>query len=139
MGTSPFNAGMEIAVKEIDAHGPIRGDMYYNFYANQVMFQHGGPPWVSWTKRLSHELTVTQETRGHLEGSWYFGHGDHGGAAGGRLYATAMACLCLEESFRHLPVFRKHARLRFVERLRELEQAKLEAENGLAGQPPAEN
>ena len=44
-----------------------------------------------------------------MEGSWYFGNADAGGAAGGRLYVTAMACLCLEESFRHLPMMRDRA------------------------------
>jgi hypothetical protein len=123
MGTSPLNPGMQIAVKRIATQGPIPGNMYYNYYANQVMFQHGGPEWEMWSQRLSQMLTQTQNAGGHREGSWHFLNGDRGSMAGGRLYATAMACLCLEETFRHLPTFRKNARLRFVERLEELDGA----------------
>jgi hypothetical protein len=122
MGTSPFHPGMEIAVKRIASRGPLGGDMYYNFYANQVVFQHGGAEWQKWSQKLNRGLIRLQNRKGHLEGSWYFGDRDHGGdrggAAGGRLYTTAMACLCLEESFRHLPMFRGSAQRQFIERLR---------------------
>lgn len=117
MGISPFHPGMEIAIDRIVKAGPIPGDMYYNYYANQVVFQHGGPQWEAWSGQLNEMLMQTQAVGGHRDGSWHFLNGDHGSSAGGRLYATAMSCLCLEETFRHLPTFRKNARLRFVEQL----------------------
>jgi hypothetical protein len=122
MGTSPYHPGMEVAVKRMVTAGPLGGNMYYNCYANQVMFQHGGVEWQSWSQRLNQMLMESQNRRGHLEGSWHFGNADKGGGAGGRVYATSMACLCLEETFRHLPVFRANAELRFVEGLRAAEQ-----------------
>ena len=55
-------------------------------------------------------LISTQETDGHMAGSWWL-PGDRGNHAsmianqtGGRLYATAMACLTLEVYYRYLPV-----------------------------------
>ena len=88
--------------------------MYYNYYANQVVFQHGGAEWDLWNQQLSDALARSQNHQGHLDGSWYFGVADHGASAGGRLYVTAMACLCLEESFRHLPMFRNLADLQLA-------------------------
>ena len=120
MGTTPFHPGMRIAAQRIASRGPIGGDMYYNYYANQVLFQHGGAEWKEWSEKLNLALMLSQEDRGHLQGSWFFGGrnrgGDHGGDAGGRLYATAMACLCLEETFRHLPIFRAVDRLEIAVR-----------------------
>ena len=122
MGTSPFHPAVETSVDRIVTEGHGGGDMYYNFYANQVVFQHGGAEWKLWNQQLSKALIQSQNRRGHLEGSWHFGAADAGGTAGGRVYTTAMACLCLEESFRHLPTFRINAQRQFNERLRAIEQ-----------------
>lgn len=116
MGASPFHPAIQTTVKEMAASGHRGGDMYYNFYANQVIFQHGGTPWTMWSQQLNNDLIGLQEQRGHLQGSWHFGAADSGGIAGGRLYATAMSCLCLEETFRHLPAFRINAERKFAER-----------------------
>jgi hypothetical protein len=120
MGRSPFHPAVVTAVDRIVTEGHGDGDMYYNFYANQVVFQHGGAAWELWNQRLSKALIRSQNRRGHLEGSWHFdGDGaDHGSTHGGRVYTTAMVCLCLEESFRHLPTFRINAQRQFIERLR---------------------
>lgn len=118
MGISPFHPAVVTGVDHIVDEGHGGGDMYYNFYANQVVFQHGGAAWELWSQQLNKALVKSQNRRGHLEGSWHFGGADHGGTAGGRVYTTAMACLCLEESFRHLPTFRINAQRRFNERLR---------------------
>ena len=118
MGKSPFHPAVVTAVDRIVTEGHGGGDMYYNFYANQVVFQHGGAAWESWNQQLSKALIKSQNRRGHLEGSWHFDDADHGGTAGGRVYTTAMVCLCLEESFRHLPTFRINAQRQFIERLR---------------------
>jgi hypothetical protein len=115
MGTSPQHPAMQTAVRRIIAAGPRGGNMYYNYYANQVVFQHGGAAWESWNQQISESLARLQNHQGHLAGSWYFGGADHGASAGGRLYVTAMACLCLEESFRHLPLFRNPQILRPIE------------------------
>lgn len=114
LGTSPHHPGMKIAVARMADRGPILGNMYYNVYANQVMFQHGGAAWQQWDAMLVNQLGRTQGNDGHEEGSWFFGNVDHGGSAGGRLYATAMSCLCLEETFRHLPIYRQNKEAAFL-------------------------
>lgn len=118
MGASPFHPAVETAVGRILTEKKEVGNMYYNFYANQVIFQHGGAEWKLWSQQLSKALIKSQNRGGHLEGSWHFGAADAGGTAGGRVYTTTMACLCLEESFRHLPTFRINAQRHFIERLR---------------------
>jgi len=139
MGTTPFHPGMRIAAQRIASRGPLGGDMYYNYYANQVLFQHGGAEWKEWSEKLNAALMLSQEDRGHLEGSWFFGGrnrgGDHGGDAGGRLYTTAMACLCLEETFRHLPIFRAVDRLEIAARPNAENQDPLQAADDAPTQP----
>lgn len=130
MGASPYHPAIESTVNEMVDSGHRGGDMYYNFYANQVVFQHGGLQWEAWSQKLNKDLIKLQERRGHLQGSWHFGDGDSGGMAGGRLYATAMSCLCLEENFRHLPTFRINAERRFAERF-DAAMTTLPADKGL--------
>ena len=51
-------------------------------------------------------LVNSQETRGHLAGSWS-PRGDEHAGAGGRIYVTALATCTLEVYYRHLPLFRQ--------------------------------
>jgi hypothetical protein len=83
--------------------------MYYNFYANQVLRDFGGPLWAKWNPVMRDYLVKTQAKNGHLTGSWmFFGadrHAQHGTQAGGRLYNTALCALILEVYYRHDPVY----------------------------------
>jgi len=83
--------------------GPSEDDMYYNYYASQVMRHWGGSEWEKWNLRMRDYLIETQATTGHESGSWYFagGHGDKGG----RLYNTAMAIMILEVYYRYMPLY----------------------------------
>jgi len=65
MGTTPFHPGMRIAAQRIASRGPLGGDMYYNYYANQVLFQHGGAEWKEWSEKLNAALMLSQEDRSH--------------------------------------------------------------------------
>jgi hypothetical protein len=78
---------------------------YYWYYGTQVMHHHGGPEWEAWNLRMRDILCETQETRGHLAGSWA-PRGEHSGA-GGRIYCTALSICTLEVYYRHLPIFRQ--------------------------------
>lgn len=80
--------------------GPRRANMYYNYYAMQVMHQYGGPSWLKWNAAIRDPLVDQQADNGHLAGSWFWS-GDHGADAGGRLYCTAMSALVLETYYRH--------------------------------------
>ena len=80
-------------------------NIYYWYYATQVMHHHGGPPWDEWNQRMRDLLVTSQETQGHLAGSWR-PKGEFSGE-GGRIYMTALAVCTLEVYYRHLPLFRR--------------------------------
>jgi hypothetical protein len=91
----------------LDDHLPERRDpnVYYWYYATQVMHHWGGEPWSQWNRHIRDVLVITQETRGHEAGSWE--PRDPHGHQGGRLYMTALACCTLEVYYRHAPLYRK--------------------------------
>jgi len=84
--------------------GPSQNDMYYNYYATQVMRHWGGSPWQRWNAPMRDYLVATQATKGHEAGSWYFDH--KYARKGGRLYTTAMAVMILEIYYRYMPLYR---------------------------------
>jgi hypothetical protein len=90
-------------VRHLVRWGPSKDDMYYNYYASQVIFHWGGSDWVRWNRKLRDELIRTQATQGHESGSWYFGC--QYSQQAGRLYDTALATLILEVYYRHLPLY----------------------------------
>ena len=84
-------------------------DVYYMYYATQVMFQMQGEYWQNWNARLRPLLEANQVQEGQLIGSWSPTQPtrDRWGHAGGRLYMTAMNLLMLEVYYRHMPLFRE--------------------------------
>lgn len=98
-------------VETISKWAPSKSDMYYNYYATQVMRHHGGPLWDKWNKTMRDHLVATQELgKGQCEntGSWNMGAG-HGARVGGRLYNTALATMILEVYYRHMPIYAQQA------------------------------
>ncbi len=91
----------------LDKLGPSRTDMYFNYYATQVLHHYEGAGWDAWNTTLRDRLVTTQSRRGHEHGSWYF-HDEHG-KSGGRLYTTAMCVMILEVYYRHMPLYGKRA------------------------------
>jgi hypothetical protein len=92
-------AGVENLVR----WGPSQDNIYYDYYATQVLYHRQGPEWEAWNRQLRDYLVATQGTSGHESGSWYFpgGHGDKAG----RLFGTAMAIMTLEVYYRYLPLY----------------------------------
>jgi hypothetical protein len=76
--------------------------LYFEYYATQVLHHYGGISWQLWNERLRNELVRQQHRRGSEAGSWLL-NGPHDDA--GRLYCTALAALCLEVYYRHLPLY----------------------------------
>ncbi|HEX3725603.1 MAG TPA: hypothetical protein VHV08_05145 [Pirellulales bacterium] len=109
--TQPLQRG----VQALSQLGPstdvttIKNDMYYNYYATQVMHHYGGYPWQRWNEVLREYLIKSQAKRGHETGSWFFEGNDHGAPAGGRLYCTAMAAMTLEVYYRYMPLYREQS------------------------------
>ncbi len=88
----------------LDHHPPQTVDIYYWYYAAQLMHHMGEPFWSQWNLGMREVLVRTQEQRGHQAGSWTprVAHDP----VGGRLYMTALAICCLEVYYRHLPLYR---------------------------------
>ena len=78
-------------------------NIYYNYYATQVMHHVGGERWQTWNNQMRDYLVAAQSKQGHESGSWYSDGGQ--ARAGGRLYVTAMAIMTLEVYYRHLPLY----------------------------------
>lgn len=112
LGWERENAALERGVKQLSDIGPKinssgSGDMYFNYYATQVLHQYDGPDgplWQKWNGKMREALIQTQSKKGHETGSWFF-TGDHGGDTGGRLYCTSMAAMTLEIYYRYMPIY----------------------------------
>ncbi len=87
--------------------GPSKSDMYFNYYATQIMHHHGGSHWHWWNVRMRDFLINRQASSGHMLGSWHFT--DRHGDAGGRLYTTAICTMILEVYYRHMPLYGEEA------------------------------
>ncbi|MSR46053.1 MAG: hypothetical protein EXS13_03135 [Planctomycetes bacterium] len=80
-------------------------DFYYWYYGTLALFQVGGNHWEQWRKSLATELVAHQ----HLDrdrddyGSW--DPIDPWSSEGGRVYSTALNCLCTEVYDRYPRVF----------------------------------
>ena len=90
-------------VAYLSRRGPQRNDMYYNYYATQVMHHWGGEEWERWNEKMREQLIFTQVKSGHGAGSWNIA--DHHASHGGRLYMTCLATMTLEVYYRHLPLY----------------------------------
>lgn len=102
-GMSREEPRLKMAVETLSAKGPIRGNMYYNYYATQVMLHYGGEKWTKWNAVMRDQLVSTQKTDGHAAGSWDLS--DTHGARAGRLYMTCLCTMTLEVYYRHLPLY----------------------------------
>jgi hypothetical protein len=79
-------------------------DIYYWYYATQVLHHMEGDYWRRWNKVMRQEVPPAQVQKGKEEGSWdpetY-----RWGAEGGRLFITALHTYMLEVYYRHLPIY----------------------------------
>jgi len=107
MGWSKEHPGIVRGVQELTAEAPSRGNMYFNYYATQVLRQYGGAPWTQWNNIMREQLINTQVKNGHEEGSWA-GRDTHLNE-GGRLYVTALSIMTLEVYYRHMPLYKEDA------------------------------
>ena len=113
LGWGPKNPKLAAGVKHLmmldprkDKDDPKPLDMYYYYYATQVVHFYGGPDWhEKWNPKMRDWLIQTQIRGNQNEGSWN-PDGTHAGA-GGRLVMTCMAMLTLEVYYRHLPLYKR--------------------------------
>lgn len=107
LGWDRKNKGLQEGVKYLAASKPAPNNMYYNYYATQVMHHWGGDEWTAWNGVMRDQLVRTQKTAkdGHMQGSWDLS--DPHGATGGRLYMSCLCIMTLEVYYRHLPIYRR--------------------------------
>ncbi|MEX0679462.1 MAG: prenyltransferase/squalene oxidase repeat-containing protein [Pirellulales bacterium] len=88
-----------------------RRDIYYWYYATQVMHNVPGPEWDSWNRQMRRVLIDTQVKDGCAAGSWDPGEptSDKHREPGGRLMSTSLSCLTLEVYYRYLPLYKLDA------------------------------
>jgi prenyltransferase beta subunit len=111
LGWSPKNPTLVAGVDNLKKNLPIRGfyDLYYYYYATQVMHFFGGDDWDKlWNPKMRDLLIESQDNSASKEknGSW---NPDSflTGRAGGRLTATSLSLLTLEVYYRHLPLYKR--------------------------------
>ncbi len=124
MGWTRENGSLQSGVEILSRRGPkigdwkpdmqlsendktdFRCDMYYNYYATQVMRHFGGDDWTKWNLEMREFLVATQAQKGQARGSWWFNDADDlGTRIGGRLYCTSMATMTLEVYYRYMPLY----------------------------------
>jgi hypothetical protein len=114
MGVTPANRDLIDGVEVLKKYPPGRtNNVYYEYYATQVMHHMGGDAWQFWNlgpdgKTGIRDTLIAKQDKGadpkhaHQAGSW-----DGAGAGGGRLMATSLNLLSLEVYYRHLPLYRR--------------------------------
>ncbi|MFW6161841.1 MAG: hypothetical protein ACODAJ_03675 [Planctomycetota bacterium] len=92
---------LAVAPEAKTGRGQLVGDLYFTYYSVRAMALAGGPRAKEWDGRFRERLLDLQQTREtdgrtrFIRGSW--DPANHTWASrGGRVYATAMALLCLE-------------------------------------------
>src|SRR5262249_27457387 len=99
--------GWLAGVRRIQNWKPQPANMYFSYYATQVMHHLGGPGWDAWNVPMRDGLIAAQDkgttpNHAHQKGSWY-----HSGSYAGRLMDTSLSILTLEVYYRHLPLYRR--------------------------------
>jgi hypothetical protein len=102
-GEPPSNLRREAAAFLLeDPPQDGRPNFYYWYYGTLALYQTQDDHWDMWNTALQEQLLRRQRTEGDAAGSW-----DPDciwGGYGGRVYTTAMGCLCLEVYYRYLPL-----------------------------------
>ncbi len=103
LGYPKEHPGLQEGVEYLSKKGPSMSNLYYSYYATQVLRHYGGDKWERWNKSMRDQLIEAQEKNGHVAGSWKPA-GRHS-EKGGRLYMTSLATMILEVYYRHMPLY----------------------------------
>jgi hypothetical protein len=103
LGWGRDDGDLRAGIALIDKRGPY-DNLYYNYFATQVMKNWGGIEWDRWNGRLRDDLIAWQEKDGDAKGSWAPRDRADYSKAGGRLLTTALSTLTLEVYYRYQPV-----------------------------------
>jgi hypothetical protein len=100
-------------------------NIYYWYYATQVMHNCPGPQWEEWNRHTRQLLIDTQDTAGCATGGWDPDRpeSDMWGNQGGRLMMTSLSALTLEVYYRYLPLYKLDEAPRNVDAAQKTENA----------------
>lgn len=115
-GVAPRNPDLLLGVERLKKNPPRSAlNLYYLYYATQVMHHMGGEDWTFWNlgspegtgiRDTLLKMQCTDNGRNpHLSGSW--DPQPLGCGTGGRIMSTSLSLLCLEIYYRHLPLYRR--------------------------------
>lgn len=111
-GWGPLHPGMADGVRGLTTRrppNPAEFDMYYYYYATQVVHFHEGDVWhKDWNPKMR-DMLINLQVKGkgeRVDGSWDRDKGMIGEHCG-RLGTTAMGLLTLEVYYRHLPLYKR--------------------------------
>ncbi len=117
----PGNAGLAEGVeglgKRPPAKAPAKPDIYYYYYATQVVHFADGPEWKDWNEGANKNgkreggmrdwlIGIQEKKEGPNHGSWESDGAIIGGSCG-RIGTTALSLLTLEVYYRHLPLYKR--------------------------------
>jgi hypothetical protein len=105
LGWKRDNQGLIDGVDYIAKIGPVKNNMYHNYYATQVLHHWGGEKWEKWNEQNRDWLIQTQVKSGKAGGSWNPAGGHS--AQAGRIYQTCLCIMTLEVYYRHLPLYQR--------------------------------
>jgi hypothetical protein len=97
------------AIVSADLEGSQERNIYYWYYATQLLHNLQGKDWERWNKRVREGLIEMQvDGTGCDRGSWdpLNPQPDQWGKQAGRLYLTSLSMLTLEVYYRYLPLYR---------------------------------
>ena len=110
-GWGPNNPGMAAGVSYLlKSQQPTKTykDIYYYYYATQVMHFFEGKEWYeTWNPAMRDLLIDLQVGQGKKEAGSWDADGEHIGRSCGRLGTTCMTLLTLEVYYRHLPLYKR--------------------------------
>jgi hypothetical protein len=105
---------LETGIQQIRKHPPsfddhYKRDVYYWFYATQVLYHYGGGSWMEWNNTMREILPKNQDRSNDqlLRGSWnpHRPVRDAWGTQYGRLYTTCLSIYILEVYYRHQRIY----------------------------------
>jgi hypothetical protein len=92
-----------------DLNNDSSRNIYYWYYATQLLHNVGGPDWERWNPKMRETLISMQTTgNGCGRGSWDPNDPvpDRWGRNAGRLFQTSLSILTLEVYYRYLPLYK---------------------------------
>jgi hypothetical protein len=116
-GNAGLARGVEGLMKRPPTKAPAKAEMYFYYYATQVVHFADGPEWKDWNEGPSKGgkreggmrdwlIGLQEKKEGPTRGSWESDGAIIGGSCG-RVGTTSLALLTLEVYYRHLPLYKR--------------------------------